>query len=98
MSNAFKLLAVAMAFICVAARSESEDIPLETEADEMDIEVPKTEDDEMDNVEMDDIKRQASKPCPFVCGYVSLVKNSQNTYTLRLDVYKCCVKACGSAY
>ena len=81
LSNAFKLLVLAMAFLYVAARSEFEDIPLETEADEMDIEVPKTEDDEMDNVEMDDIKRQASKPCPFVCGYVSLVKNSRRIRT-----------------
>ena len=87
LSNAFKPLVLAMAFLYVAARPESEDIPLETEADEMDIEVPETEDDEMNNVEMDDamtkeerqlkVRPPIFKPivrCPFDCAKVCVRK------------------------
>ena len=85
-SSAFKLLFLAMAVACVAARLEFEDFPLETEADETDVEVPDT-DDEVDNVEMDDsmtkeerqlnVNSSILKPkplCPFDCGKVCVVK------------------------
>jgi hypothetical protein len=108
LSNAFKLLVLAMAFLYVAARPESEDIPLETEADEMDIEVPETEDDAgMDNVDaMTNEKRQFNvRPvrCPFDCAKTSIIKypfswgvppKTYYFYRSDLRVYRCCKSAC----
>ena len=82
LSNVFKLLFLAMAFMCVTARPEFEDFRQKTEADETDMEVLETEQDETDNVEMDGLfKKQTKLPkssapctCPFDCGKVAIVK------------------------
>jgi hypothetical protein len=109
LSNAFKLLALAMAIICVAARPEFEEFPQETEADEMNVEVPETGNDEADNVEMDGMSKRKtkpfpvlSKPCPFNCKTIAIVKfpfiwgKPPPQYFLfwHHGVYNCCQKAC----
>jgi hypothetical protein len=93
-----------MAFICVAARPEFEEFPQVSEADEMNVEVPETENDEADNVEMDGMsKRQTkpvipvSKPCPFDCNSIATVEyQSSRGINGFLDpiIYQCCQNTC----
>ena len=83
LSNALKLLLLAIALVCVAI-PESEDFPRETEAHDVDVEVVETKGGETDNVTIDDlVKKQIKFPpiltpfcprCPFDCGSVCVVK------------------------
>jgi hypothetical protein len=105
LSNAFKLVALAMTFICVAARPPKfEEFPQATEEDEMNVKVPETENDEADNVEMDGMsKRQTKpvipvpKPCPFDCNSIAIVEDQSSggiSGFLDPQIYKCCQNAC----
>ena len=98
LSSAFKLLFFAMAFACVAARSEFEDLPLETEADEMDLEASETKQDETDNVEIDSLLKNQTKlptsqkfPCPFPCKHIATVQYP--FYYIHQEIYTCCKRA-----